>query len=94
MKPLLLLALLALAARAEPAVEFTGTELRWLRAGWPVIEFAKAQQLPVDIVVQRQSDAGEAPLAMGYDGGRCLLVLAMRGNPASARSGLRGKVRR
>jgi len=81
MRPLLLLAILALATRTASAVELTGTELRWLKAGSPVIAYAKTQQLPLDIVVQPQAKAGDAPLAMGYDGGRCLLVLSMRGNP-------------
>jgi hypothetical protein len=39
------------------------------------------QNLPPDMVVLPQSKAGDAPLAMGYEGGRRLLVLSMRGNP-------------
>jgi hypothetical protein len=83
MRRLWLLVLLALATWPAGAVDLTGTELRWLKAGWPVIAYAKTQQLPVDIIVQPRSKAGDAPLAMGYDKGRCLLVLSMRGNPAA-----------
>lgn len=80
---LLLWLVLAWAPTAARAIELTDVELRWLKAGWPVIAYAKEQQLPVDIVVQPQAKAGDAPLAMGYDGGRCLLVLSMRGNPSA-----------
>jgi len=73
--------LLALATSPGAAADLTGTELRWLEAGWPVIEYAKTQQLPLDIIVPPASKAGDAPLATGYDKGRCLLVLSMRGNP-------------
>jgi hypothetical protein len=55
--------------------------MRWLKAGWPVIAHAKAQKMPLDVVVQPQSRQGDAPLAMGFVDGRCKLVLAMRGNP-------------
>jgi len=55
-------------------------ETRWLKAGLPVLAYAKAQQLPLDIVVQPEASAGAAPLAMGYVDGRCKLVLSMRGN--------------
>jgi hypothetical protein len=61
--------------------ELTDIENRWLRAGLPVLGYAKEQGLPVDIVVQPQATAGAAPLAMGYVDGRCKLVLSMRGNP-------------
>jgi hypothetical protein len=73
------LALASLPVAAGPAL--TDTESLWLRAGWPVIAYAKEQQLPLDIVVQPQAKAGDAPLAMGFVDGRCKLVLAMRGNP-------------
>src|SRR5690242_808008 len=77
----LLTAALALVAVAVHADEVTSTEMRWLRAGWPVIGYAKSQQLPLDISVQPQAHPGDAPLAMAYVDGRCKLVLAMRGNP-------------
>ena len=63
------------------AGELTELETRWLKAGWPVVAYAKEQRLPIDIVVQPQAKPGDAPLAMGYVDGRCKLVLAMRGNP-------------
>ena len=55
--------------------------MRWLKAGWPVVNFAKERQLPLDIVVQPQAKPGDAPLAMGFEHDRCKLVLSMRGNP-------------
>jgi hypothetical protein len=61
--------------------ELTETETRWLRAGWPVVSYAKEQRLPLDIVVQPVPKPGAAPLAMGFIDGRCKLVFSMRGNP-------------
>jgi hypothetical protein len=79
-KPFVTVAL-SLAAVASSAAELTDTEKRWLGAGWPVVAYAKAQKLPLDIVVLPQAKPGDAPLAMGYVDDRCKLVLAMRGNP-------------
>jgi len=75
----LVLGVAALPVRAD--TELTATELRWLKAGWPAVAYAQAQQLPLDIARQPQSKPGDAPLAMGFVDGRCKLVLAMRGNP-------------
>ena len=75
------------AAHAWSRPELTETEIKWLKAGSPVLAYAKEQKLPVDIVVQPQANTGEAPLAMGYVDGRCKLVLSMRGN-AQAESAL------
>lgn len=36
--------------------------------------------MPLDIVVQPQPTPGAAPLALAFVGGRCKLVLSMRGN--------------
>lgn len=66
--------------------DLTDAESLWLKAGWPVIAFARQQQLPVDIVVQPQPTPGLAPLAMGFVDGRCKLVLSMRGNPEADKS--------
>jgi hypothetical protein len=79
----LLTACLALASAlgGARAADLTDTEMRWLKAGWAVVTYAKQQQLPLDIVVQPQSQAGDAPLAMGFADQRCKLVLSMRGNP-------------
>jgi hypothetical protein len=63
----------------------TDTESRWIAAAGPVLAYAKAQGLPIDIVVQPQDAQGLAPLAMAYVEGRCKLVLSMRGNPEAQR---------
>jgi hypothetical protein len=78
-KPLFFAVLWLACAQAMAAL--TETETRWLKAGLPVLNYARAQQLPIDIVVQPQAQPGDAPLAMGFVGGRCKLVLSMRGNP-------------
>jgi hypothetical protein len=61
--------------------ELTATEMKWLRAGWPVLEYAEKQQLPIDIVVQPEASVDDLPIAMGFGEGRCQLVISMRGNP-------------
>jgi len=63
------------------AADLTATEMRWLKGAWPVITYAEETKLPLDIVVQPQASPGQAPLALGFAGGRCKLVLSMRGNP-------------
>ena len=70
----------AIAASACSASELTPSEQRWLRGIWPVIEFARQAQLPLDIVVQPQATPGHAPLALAFVDRRCKLVLSMRGN--------------
>ena len=70
-----------LGASACAAQDLSSTELRWLKGAWPVVEFARQTNLPLDIVVQPQPTPGAAPLALGFVGGRCKLVLSMRGNP-------------
>ncbi|MFL6698159.1 MAG: hypothetical protein ACJ8GJ_13410 [Vitreoscilla sp.] len=75
---------LLLASHAAPAAaDLTDTERRWLAGATPPVAWALKQGLPVDIVVLPQAQAGAAPIAMGYDEGRCKLVFAMRGNPAA-----------
>ena len=76
--PALLSLLISVPAMAAPGL--TALETRWLKAGAPVIAYARAQGLPLDIVVQPQDAPGAVPLALGFDGGRCKLVLSMRGN--------------
>ncbi|MES1195694.1 MAG: hypothetical protein ABUL58_01970 [Steroidobacter sp.] len=61
--------------------ELTATEMKWLRAGWPVLEYAESQQLPIDIIAQPEARPGDVPFAMAVENGRCQLVLSMRGNP-------------
>jgi hypothetical protein len=62
------------------AADLTDIEVRWLTGAAPVVAFAKAQDMPLDIVVQPQDAPGAAPLALGFVDGRCKLVLSMRGN--------------
>lgn len=65
----------------EADIKPSPLEMKWLRAGWPVLSYADEQHLPIDIIVQPQSVAGEVPFSMQVQDGRCKLVLSMRGNP-------------
>ena len=76
-------AALVLVAHAAPAADLTDTERRWLAGATPPVTWALKHGMPIDIVVLPQAQAGAAPLAMGYEDGRCKLVFAMRGNPAA-----------
>lgn len=69
------------ARAAGPAL--TPLETQWVQAASPVVRFASAQRLPLDIVVQPDARPGDAPIALGQADGRCKLVLTMRGNPAA-----------
>src|SRR5690349_9533527 len=80
-KLLLVLAAFCAASQAASAAELTSLEKRWLTAAFPVLDYAKRQQLPIDIVVQPQAGPDDVPLAMGFADGRCKLVMSMRGNP-------------
>jgi hypothetical protein len=77
----LLVALWAGCAGTARAADLTATEQRWLRGIWPVVAEAREQHWPVDIVVQPQDAPEAAPLALAFVGGRCKVVLSMRGNP-------------
>lgn len=79
--PMLLVAALVWASPTARAAALTDTELTWLAAAKPVLSFARAQQLPLDILVQPQDTPGQTPIGMAFIEGRCLLVLSMRGNP-------------
>jgi len=68
---------------ARAGANLTDIESKWLRAGWPVLTYAKQLKLPIDIIVQPQPTPGEVPYAMGFENGRCKLVLSMRGNPTA-----------
>ncbi|MDB5963024.1 MAG: hypothetical protein JWP59_4318 [Massilia sp.] len=72
-------AAILLTAVAAPAAELTAQETHWLQAAAPVLAYAKQLALPIDIVVQPKAGPGDVPMAMGYDGKRCKLVLSMRG---------------
>ena len=63
------------------AADLSPTEQRWLRGSWPVVAYAKAAGMPLDIVVQPQPTPDLPPLALAFVDGRCKLVLSMRGNP-------------
>jgi hypothetical protein len=69
------------ASAAAAASDLTALEKRWLVAAYPVLEYARSLPLPIDIVVQPQAGPDDVPLAMGFDGGRCKLVISLRGNP-------------
>jgi hypothetical protein len=76
-------ALLAVAPAA--AAELTALETRWLEGIWPVVRFAKASQLPLDIIVQPQDAPGAAPLALGFIDGRCKLASRCAATPRRRR---------
>lgn len=72
---------LLLGSSLAAAAELTSLETRWLTAALPVLDYAKRElRLPVDITVQPQARAGDVPVALGYEAGRCKLVLSLRGN--------------
>lgn len=70
-----------LASASAQAAELTALEERWLQAAAPVLVYSQSLKLPIDIIVQPQARASDVPLAMGYQRGRCKLVLSLRGNP-------------
>ena len=75
------LPLLLLTSGLASAADLTEMEIRWLSAGAAVLSYAKQDlKLPIDITVQPQAGPNDVPLALGYDKGRCKLVLSMRGN--------------
>lgn len=82
-KRVLLFVLTIISVHAHAGANLTDIENKWLTAGWPVIAYAKGLKLPIDIIVQPQAKPGDVPFAMGFEDGRCKLVLSMRGNPAA-----------
>jgi hypothetical protein len=76
--------LLLLSSGLASAAQLTDMETRWLTAGAAVLSYAKQElRLPIDITVQPQARPTDVPLALGYQDGRCKLVLSMRGNPTA-----------
>ena len=71
------------ASATDHAAGFSATELTWLRAATPVLACARAQRLPLRVVVQPQDTPSQTPVGMAFVEGQCLLVLSMRGNPAA-----------
>ena len=76
-------ALLCASHAAPAAADLTDTERRWLDGATPPLSWALKQGMPIDIVVLPEAQPGAAPIAMGWQDGRCKLVFAMRGNPAA-----------
>jgi len=66
-------------AHADGAL--TPLERRWIAAGMPVLQHARASGLPLDIVVQPIDEPDASPIAMAIKDERCKLVISMRGNP-------------
>ena len=76
------LALVAATVSASaPAAALTEMETRWLKAAGPVLAYSQRIKLPIDIIVQPVARPNDVPMAMGFQDGRCKLVLSMRGNP-------------
>lgn len=46
-----------------------------------MLAYSQRLKLPIDIIVQPKAGPGDVPMAMGFDGKRCKLVLSLRGNP-------------
>ena len=63
------------------AAALSATELAWLTSAAPVLAYARALQLPLQVVVQPQDTPGQTPMGMAFVDGRCVLVLSMRNNP-------------
>ena len=78
---LTLAAVLTLSSPPGQAAALTATESAWLTAAAPVLAFARAQRLPLSIIVQPQDTPGQTPIGMAFIDGHCVLVLSMRGNP-------------
>ena len=72
---------LLLSGLVAQAAGLTPLEQRWIAGMTPVLQHAKGEGMPVDIVVQPQDAPEAAPLALGFRDGRCKLVLSLRGNP-------------
>lgn len=81
LKQILIASLCFLLSPARAEANLTAQEIRWLAAAGPVLAYSQGLKLPIDIIVQPQAGAADVPLAMGFDGKRCKLVLSMRGNP-------------
>jgi len=75
----LLISLLFLCSSFASAAELTDMETRWLTAGSAMLKYAKKDlNLPIDIIVQPTGKPTDVPLALGFQDGRCKLVLTMR----------------
>jgi len=88
-KAFLAATVLCAVSQAAAAADLTALETRWLGAAFPVLHYARSLALPIDIIVQPQARPNDVPMAMGFAGGRCKLVLSLRGN-AGAEAQLAG----
>jgi hypothetical protein len=79
--PLSVLGALCALSQATLGADLTALERRWIGAASPVLEYARSLRLPIDIIVQPRTGPNDVPMAMGFDGGRCKLVLSLRANP-------------
>lgn len=68
------------------AQDITATERHWLGHLSPVVQAARAEGLPVDVLVQPQATPGQAPLALAYVDDRCQLIVSLRGNALADRA--------
>lgn len=82
LKPLCLI-LVSVFSRTVNAADLTAQEVRWLKAAAPVLAYSRQLDLPIDVTVQPQAGPNDVALAMGFTGGRCKLVLSLRGNSSA-----------
>jgi len=61
--------------------ELEPIENKWLAAAEPVLDFARDQGLPIDIVVRPKRVGNDIPVSLGVKDGRCKLVLSLRDHP-------------
>jgi hypothetical protein len=80
-KHILIASLSLFSTVAHAGAALTDMEIRWLKAAAPVLAYSQRIKLPIDIIVQPVARPNDVPMAMGFDAGRCKLVLSMRGNP-------------
>ena len=80
-KQILVASLCLFPAFACAGAALTAMETRWLKAAGPVLAYSQRIKLPIDIIVQPVTRPSDVPMAMGFQNGRCKLVLSMRGNP-------------
>jgi hypothetical protein len=71
----------SLVATLGHAADLTPAEARWSRASAPVLDYARHRGMPLDVFFDPRAKPGDTPLSVGFEGGRCQLVYAIRGNP-------------
>jgi hypothetical protein len=70
-------------ANAEIAAnaDLAPIEIKWLNAAESVLDFARDQGLPIDVVVRPKRVGNDIPVSLGVKDGRCKLVLSLREHP-------------